>query len=447
MTSQQYAYPPRVKAGWLYAFLAFQFALQAALVVEPLYPFRLYLRVATFLSSAAFLLLPLGGRPYPIRGLAAAVIAITGLGLLHPQLNTPLAGLAQVALTVAVWAPVFWVTRVRITPDVLRTVILMVWAFNTASAGLGVLQIYDPARFAPDPRMSRELLGEISEGLLVTLDDGRKVFRPTGLSDIPGGAATAGMYAVLTGFGVAATARNPLLRLATGPAAAVGMFCIYLCQMRLALVVTLIGLAGLGALMAARGRLGRAAWFLAVAAVAVVGGFVWASQVGSEAVAARVATLTERSAGEVYYSNRGVFLEETVTELLPQYPLGAGLGRWGMMHAYFGTKANPDSPPLWAEIQPTGWVFDGGLPLLLAGYAALLGACWVTYRASLRVPAAAADLITVILALNIGVVAITFAAHVFVAQTGILFWVLNAAAFAAANPAAPPVTPPRLARR
>ncbi len=36
---------------------------------------------------------------------------------------------------------------------------------------------------------------------------------------------------------------------------------------------------------------------------------------------------------------------------LPQYPLGAGLGRWGMISAYFGDNSNR---PIWAEIQWTG---------------------------------------------------------------------------------------------
>ena len=37
-----------------------------------------------------------------------------------------------------------------------------------------------------------------------------------------------------------------------------------------------------------------------------------------------------------YQENRGIFLTYTLQELLYEYPFGAGIGRWGMMSAYFG---------------------------------------------------------------------------------------------------------------
>ena len=188
------AFPPaRASAWWVHAFLLFQFACQAALVVPGLGGLRTGLRAAAFASSLALLVLvPIGGRPYPLRPLAVAVVVVTAFGLLHPGLNTPLAGIAQVGLTLAVWGPVFWVARTRMTPAAFRQVLVAFWLFQTVSAAFGVLQVYDAERFAPDPMFVKELAGVNADGLLVTLDDGRKVFRPMGLSDTPGGAATAG---------------------------------------------------------------------------------------------------------------------------------------------------------------------------------------------------------------------------------------------------------------
>ena len=48
--------------------------------------------------------------------------------------------------------------------------------------------------------------------------------------------------------------------------------------------------------------------------------------------------------------------------MLYEYPLGAGLGRWGMAAGYFGTAG---APGLWAEIQITGWMIDGGVIMIV----------------------------------------------------------------------------------
>ena len=53
-----------------------------------------------------------------------------------------------------------------------------------------------------------------------------------------------------------------------------------------------------------------------------------------------------------------------------------------MMASYFGDQYNPDSPPIWAEIQWTGWLIDGGLPLMLAAAAGMLVALREAFRAT-----------------------------------------------------------------
>ena len=41
-----------------------------------------------------------------------------------------------------------------------------------------------------------------------------------------------------------------------------------------------------------------------------------------------------------------------------------------MMLHYFGDRYNAESPQIWAEIQWTGWLLDGGIPLMIAAAAA-----------------------------------------------------------------------------
>ena len=74
--------------------------------------------------------------------------------------------------------------------------------------------------------------------------------------------------------------------------------------------------------------------------------------------------------------------EATVGELLSEFPLGAGVGRWGMMNVYFGNPAAFRAAPIYVEIQLTGWLIDGGIPMwLLYGGAVLLGINGVCIKA------------------------------------------------------------------
>jgi len=135
----------------------------------------------------------------------------------------------------------------------------------------------------------------------------------------------------------------------------------------------------------------------------------------------------------VYYSNRGMFLETTINDLVPQYPLGAGLGRWGMTLSNFGDPSMPDSRPIWVEIQITGWLLDGGLPLVFMGYLSLIFAFIVTLRLALRSKnAQIADMATVLASLNLSQIMVTFNYPVFISQMGVSFWLLNGLLFTSA---------------
>jgi hypothetical protein len=286
----------------------------------------------------------------------------------------------------------------------------------------------------PDPAFTRKLYGEDRmNALVIKLDDGSTIFRPMGLSDSPGGASAAGQEVSVIGVGIAIIERRLLLRVLGAISAALGVFCILITQVRSAFVLGILGVVVLIIVMAVRGRLARATGLAICGGVVVFGAFAWATSIGSGVVNKRFATLTEESPEKVYYSNRGLFLEYTMEEVVFQYPFGAGLGRWGMMNSYFGNPNNLEAPAIHAEIQPTAWVYDGGLVLLFVGYLAIGWAILVSGRIAIRHRHdQVADQATIVMAYSVATLAGTFGRIPFHSQTGIMFWVLNAAVFSAA---------------
>ena len=100
--------------------------------------------------------------------------------------------------------PIFWTARLKISEATLVRVLCVLWGFYTLSAGMGLLQMYFPGRFDPPVTELIKARGEIYEAAMrITLASGETVYRPMGLSDTPGGAATAGFYAAILGMGVA----------------------------------------------------------------------------------------------------------------------------------------------------------------------------------------------------------------------------------------------------
>jgi hypothetical protein len=258
-----------------------------------------------------------------------------------------------------------------------------------------------------------------------------------GLTDNPGGAAMAGFYATLFGAGLAVVSKKLLHRLVFMASMVVGMFCLYLCQIRSLIIMLGVCLIVFVGMLLLRGRIADALRLVGAATAIIVLSFTMAVSVGGESVTNRLGTLVEGDASSVYFSNRGMFLEHTIRELLPEYPLGAGLGRWGMMRFYFGDSHNPDSQPIYVEIQWTGWLLDGGVPLILCYVAAIVAALVVAARIGAgRRYAGSRELqiwAAVVLGYGIGAVAVTFNAPIFLAQAGLEFWMMNAALFAAAR--------------
>jgi hypothetical protein len=86
---------------------------------------------------------------------------------------------------------------------------------------------------------------------------------------------------------------------------------------------------------------------------------------------------------------------------------------------------------LWAEIQLTGWLYDGGLLLCITYVAAIAAAVHLTYKMAIKSDTHLADLATMVLSVQILVVGLCFTGLVFNTQMGIVFWLLSASVYGA----------------
>ncbi len=369
-----------------------------------------------------------GAHPAAKFGLAA--VAIVGLSIFHPDTNTLLAASAHALLYLAIFSPLFWMHRLQFDSGDLRKLFLTIWLYYSLSSVVGVLQFAYPGHFQPSlSSVLAEQTSDYIEKQMVQTAGGDMVLRPMGLTDTPGGAALAGFYAVLIGLGFFLTSRKAGMKVLCVASMGAGMTCLYLCQIRVAFVEAMLGLVVLLAILVRRGRIAQIGVLLAVVIAILGSGFLLAHRLGGETIFARLATLTEDSPQEIYYQNRGVFLEYTVKELLPNMPLGGGLGRYGMMNTYFGNSLDS----IYVEIQWTGWLIDGGIPLIIAYVLAILAAVWFAWKTATSLDERFWVWGAVLLAYDSAACASTFNNPFFMAQSGLEFWLLNAALFVASH--------------
>ncbi len=420
-------------AIWVIGVVCVQFACQLALLFETMAPFRIVFRSAAF-GMSLLAILAVSGRinRHPARNVAVAILAIVGFGFLHPQTPNALAAIAQLALYTAIIGPIFWVPRLAINRQTLVRLFTVFWSFHVLSSIFGVMQIYYPGQFQPNISDNFVTTGELSKGLQITLANGESVWRPMGLTDSPGGAGMAGLYAFVFGMGFLAIGERWTMRIAGMAGMIVGLFCIYLSQIRSIFVLTIIIAISFAGILAALRRYSAVSRLGVAVPVIGVMVFLWASAVGGESMVKRLETLIDADPGQVYYSNRGIFLEDTFTTFLPENPFGCGLGRWGMTANYFGNANDPTAPRIWVEIQWTAWVADGGLLLLVAYPFAILLAMFTVGRIAIRSrdPWLSGWAI-LILAYDTAAVALTFNYPLFIGQFGLEFWLLNGAIYAA----------------
>lgn len=407
--------------GWVFAYIYMQLGCQLALLVPALAPARVAFRSLAFGVSLLFLVIVRGHArtSHAPRTLALLAMCVITLAAFNPSGGTTLAVIAHWTFHLAILAPLFWVARLELTERTLQQLLLVLWLFHTASAAVGILQLWFPGQF--QPAMSTFMADY--RVLSIRLASGEWVMRPAGLTDTPGGACVSGLYATLLGLGV--TLARPFRNAGfVGPISMVlGMMCVYLSQVRSVLVMLGICFVAVLTLFTLSGRMPRVAIAALLGAVVVAIAFDFSFSIGGESISARIATLVQDDPTTVYRRNRGFMLENAFYELLPRYPLGAGLGRWGMMTLYFGQR----EPNIWAEIQWVAWAIDGGIPILIVYPLAVLAAIWRACRLALANAAAAIGTWSAIVAAyGIGTLALCFSYPVFMSTTGIEFWLLNA---------------------
>jgi hypothetical protein len=350
---------------------------------------------------------------------------ILALSLFNPETTSLVGGFAHAMLYVAVMSPLFWAPGFVRTPEHLARLLGLVLVCSGINAMVGVLQVYDPGRWMPS-ELSRIVTASGGMGPVSYVGpNGQLIIRPPGLFDTPGAVAGPGMFAALLGaiFGLSAI---PLWqRIAAFGLSAAGVAAIYLSQVRVSLVVTVF-MCGIYALtLLAQKRVAKATSFGVLAGGLIAAAFVLAVSLGGQSVSERFMTLVGGDPFGVYHKARGVQLDYTFTELLYQYPLGAGLGRWGMAGGYFGT---PGAPSLWAEIQMTGWMIDGGVLMIVVYMGAVIVSAASQFRLARRTeyPRVAACA-AVIFAANLGIAAMVISFTPFVTQIGIQYWFLAGA--------------------
>jgi hypothetical protein len=197
---------------------------------------------------------------------------------------------------------------------------------------------------------------------------------------------------------------------------------------RIALVVAIGMMVVYIVLLAAQRQTKRATAFALLAGGIVAASLTLAIALGGQSVQDRFSTLFAEDPRTLYYNSRGIAVEYAFSNLLVEYPLGAGLARWGMMRYYFGNPAALDSAEVFAEVQPNAWILDGGLFLLLF-YTLALGA---TAAHDLRLVRTLADphdrvWAATIVAANFGTLALVFSFVPFATASGMQFWFLEGA--------------------
>lgn len=423
---------PTGLAEW---FVVAQTLIPALLYVPGAQSFRLPIRIASYtiaLAGFAAWWFKRGAHrsvPHPSERWLLFAVAYLVVMLFHPLTNGLLAGIAQVMLYVAIFCAVFWAPAYVERPRQLVRILAIMLICNGISSVVGVLQVYDPDRWMP-----REL-SFVYSGSRMAMDiatyigpDGRRIVRPPGLFDTPGAVCGAGTVAALLGLVFALERFAWWKRLGALALSLAGISAIYLSHVRASLVVTLGMMAVYAATLAVQGERKRLTAFASLAGALVVVGLLGSVALGGPSIQERFSTLLQDDPGSIYYSSRGQQLAAGFNELLDEYPFGAGLARWGMMRGYFGDPSNLDSTALWAEIQPNAWMLDGGVFLLGLYSAALLAAALFEWRLISRLFNRQDRMwAAVVIAVNIGTLALIFTFVPFATQVGLQYWFLEGA--------------------
>jgi hypothetical protein len=413
---------PATNGRIIIGFILFELTCATALLFPTLAPLRIFFRTAAF-GGSAVLLFALARTKPPHRSSKAALVVLASVaifGLLMPG-SSLLAKVATVAMNLAILGPIFWATQAPLGLANFRRVILTFWSFHTASSIFGYLQVHYPGSFLPSMGSVHAGDRQWLDAMTITLANGEHVFRPMGLTDAPGGAAVSGLYTVIFSVGLLLTERKKWMQSLAVGSMGLGLFCIYLSQVRSVLVMVAVAVLAMLAALAGRKEVGRLLSVTIIVGAVCISSLVWAIAVGGQDTVRRLSTLIESSPVDVYYSNRGRFIEYGFTTELGQYPFGAGAGRWGMMNTYFGDPVEM----IWSEVIWTSWLLDGGLVMVIAYGTAVLVAILFAWKVA-RIPGLIGLWGAAVFAYDMAVLAQTFNSNVFMSELGLQFWLLNA---------------------
>jgi hypothetical protein len=424
--------PSKQDEGWGYleAFILIQYLSEGLLLLPGTQSFRFAIRALPYVASLSLLIWYGRQRPswkeFPGTYWLLLVIALLVVEMLHPDTD-PIAGFAQIVFTICIAAPAFWVGKVARTKWRLDRILYLAFLANAAGAIVGFLQArYDllmPAQFSD--RLSAQYFSSLS----YTGANGQTIIRPPGLSDLPGGAAAAGMNSAILGMALALGAKRINWRsVAYLLIVGISLTTVYLTQVRVLLIGAILGMA-LSAWAAGQLRALYRTRILATGAAVLAVAFLLATSIGGKAIANRFSSLTAENPLQTYQSNRGFFVKLTLDTYLPEYPLGAGVGRWGMVRQYTERYLERDAAkPLYAEIQLTGWLYDGGVLMWLFYGGAIGAALLYAYRnARHHEEREIRYLAGLVLAMNMVVFLCAWDAPAFNNQFGIQFWTLTSA--------------------
>ena len=427
--------------GFAEWFVVGQTVLPAILFLPGTQSLRVPIRILPFAISLLALVVVRRRKPgHPAEPWLLGCVLWLLLMVFHPTTNTIIAGIAQAALYAAVLAPVFWAPHLVNTPTDLKRILRILLVCNGINACVGVMQVYDPDTWLP--REFSQVVLNTEHGLdkvSYVGADGRRIIRPTGLFDAPGSVCGPATLAGLLGLVFCCAERSLFRNVIALAMAFAGVSAIFLSQVRTSFLILL----GTGfvytVILALQRRHLRALAFAKLSLVCFVAGAVLAIALGGRSVEERFLSLLDGSPAAVYErSQRGPMLRHAFTNIMADYPFGAGLGRWGMMRVYFGNESNRQSPAIWCEMQVPGWLLDGGVVLLLLYCGALVVASSNQVRVALRPSSPELQRWSApVVALCAGTIALLLSYAPFVSQVGMQYWFLVGALYGVSVPAQP----------
>lgn len=420
--------------GWIEWVILLQTALPALLFVPGLSAVRPLVRVSAFLvGGLAWVMIFRQGKSTAAATSFPARYWLIGAGvwllmlLAHPNIYSIPAAVGQIALYFTVFSPAFWGGEALKSPRQLNRIMAILFLCNALSAAVGMAQVFSE-RFNPPviPHATNMFDGE---NVKIEVD-GRRIFRPCGLTDSPGAAAPAGGVAALIGLSFALRPIGVVRRLFCAGLAFIGVAVIYYTQVRSVLLVLALSLIVMTVMLGLQGRVGNALTLVLGSVGMLVASLLWVARRMGNVVFERFGALWSADLGNTIQSNRGGFVRQAFTETIWQQPLGFGLGWWGMVNVLFALPSKMTT--VWVEIMIAGWITDGGIPLLVLYGGAVLAALYDSVRIALTSRDGDVSFwAAVVVAQNFSTVTLCFSFPAFVAPIGLQYWLLSAVIHAA----------------